>query len=101
MSFNIPDRDAELEATAIPAEARMEAWEIAIEQTHTLDGAKALRDRLYKRMETLRAREVGCGVERTALALLHNRMIEILAGLGPQASATRAAAYSPQHDGKM
>ncbi len=70
--LRIPDADAAMRALAIGDDVRMEAWEIAIEQAD-IGALPALADRLHKRMELLRHREMSPHVERTALAMIAER----------------------------
>jgi hypothetical protein len=82
--FGIPDRDAEIEALAITAETRAEAWAIAAEQAISLPAIRALEDRLHRRLELLRTREQPADIERIALAALAARRSEILACPDPR-----------------
>ncbi len=79
MSFGIPDRDAEISALAIDGRIRAEAWQVAIEQAETLEACNALAERLHKRLDLLRSREACPAVERRALAMIGDRITEILA----------------------
>jgi len=71
-AFGIPDADAEMRALSIGDDARMEAWEIAVEQA-SVEALHALEDRLYRQMELRRSREQPPHIERAALAMIAER----------------------------
>lgn len=61
------------------AAVKAEAWAMAIEQCRDLAAVQALEERLHRRLELLRKREVGPEVEREALSLCAARASEIAA----------------------
>ena len=62
------------------AEQRAEAWLISIDQASTTAAMDVLEERLHRRIDLLRTREVSIDVERDALARCAERRAEILAG---------------------
>lgn len=78
-AFGIPDADAEMGALAIGEDTRLEAWMTAAEQANSEQAITALEARLYRRLELLRDRGVSPRVEREALAMLHERRLELAA----------------------
>lgn len=61
------------------ADQRGEAWAISIDQAPNTAALDALEERLHRRIDLLRSREVSIDVERAALALCAERRADLLA----------------------
>ncbi len=80
MLIDFGNGDPATRALRWDAEQRAEAWMISIDQTRSTLELDALEERLHRRIDLLRTREVSIDVERDALARCAERRAEILAG---------------------
>lgn len=80
------------------ADQRGEAWAIAIEQAASTAALDALEDRLHRRIDLLRSREVPIDVERDALARCAERRAELLAGQHTAASPAAPGGSPASHE---